>query len=159
MLVQSAMGPFTSWKQQNDIQNQSKKRISASGCWQMSFVLLSLGFCSNSSLNKFLGTWPQYLFQDSKLLAPVFCSVKLNNGPLCTVVGLFSLQDLIISQVINHVTCYRCDSSHWLKLQHSDQTGGNISTNKSILIDERDNSLNFCSARSGTQLHRIVQTK
>ena len=34
--------------------------------------------------------------------------------------GDFKLLDLIISRVINHVTCPKFDSSHWLKLQHSD---------------------------------------
>ena len=34
--------------------------------------------------------------------------------------GIFCLQDLIISRVMNHVTCYRFESSHWLKLQDSD---------------------------------------
>ena len=30
-------------------------------------------------------------------------------------IGLFRLYNLIISQVINHVTCYRFKCSHWLK--------------------------------------------
>ena len=29
----------------------------------------------------------------------------------------FHLQDLIISRVINHVTCYEFEYSHWLKYQ------------------------------------------
>ena len=33
--------------------------------------------------------------------------------------GLLRLLDLVISWVINHVTFYKFDSSHWLKSQHS----------------------------------------
>ena len=34
--------------------------------------------------------------------------------------GGYRLQDSSISQVISHVTPYEFNSSHWLKLQHSD---------------------------------------
>ena len=30
-------------------------------------------------------------------------------------IGLFRLYDLSISQVINHLTCYKFECSHWLK--------------------------------------------
>ena len=36
------------------------------------------------------------------------------------VLGGCHLEDLSISRVINHVTCYKFDFSNWLKLQHSD---------------------------------------
>ena len=34
--------------------------------------------------------------------------------------SLSSVRFKSISRIINHVTCYKFDSSHWLKLQHSD---------------------------------------
>ena len=34
--------------------------------------------------------------------------------------GDFRLEFLSISRVINHMTCYKFECSHWLKLQHSD---------------------------------------
>ena len=34
--------------------------------------------------------------------------------------GGFQLEFVSISQVINHMTCYKFECSHWLKLQHSD---------------------------------------
>ena len=33
--------------------------------------------------------------------------------------GGFQLKFVSISQVINHMTCYKFECSHWLKLQHS----------------------------------------
>ena len=40
----------------------------------------------------------------------------------CTTVyiGGFQLEFVSISRVINHMTCYKFECSHWLKLQHSD---------------------------------------
>ena len=34
--------------------------------------------------------------------------------------GGFQLEFVSISRVINHMTCYKFECSHWLKLQHSD---------------------------------------
>ena len=34
--------------------------------------------------------------------------------------SLSSVRFKSISRIINHVTCYEFDTSHWLKLQHSD---------------------------------------
>ena len=34
--------------------------------------------------------------------------------------GGFRLEFLSISRVINHMTCYKFECSHWLKLQHSE---------------------------------------
>ena len=34
--------------------------------------------------------------------------------------GGFQLEFVSIRRVINHMTCYKFESSHWLKLQHSD---------------------------------------
>ena len=36
------------------------------------------------------------------------------------VIGGFQLEFVSISRVINHMTCYKFDCSHWLKLQDSD---------------------------------------
>ena len=38
------------------------------------------------------------------------------------IIGGFQLEFVSISQVINHMTCYKFECSHWLKLQHSDWT-------------------------------------
>ena len=50
---------------------------------------------------------PSNIFEDSK-------DRKLGD------LGGFQLKDLSISQVINHVTCYKFNSSHGLKLQYPD---------------------------------------
>ena len=34
--------------------------------------------------------------------------------------GGFQLEFVSISRVIDHMTCYKFECSHWLKLQHSD---------------------------------------
>ena len=34
--------------------------------------------------------------------------------------GGFQLEFVSISRVINHMTCYKLECSHWLKLQYSD---------------------------------------
>ena len=34
--------------------------------------------------------------------------------------GGFQFEFVSISRVINHMTCYKFECSHWLKLQHSD---------------------------------------
>ena len=34
--------------------------------------------------------------------------------------GGFQLEFVSISRIINHMTCYKFEFSHWLKLQHSD---------------------------------------
>ena len=44
------------------------------------------------------------------------CSHVFMNGQQ----GGFQLEFVSIRRVINHITCYRFESSHWLKLQHSD---------------------------------------
>ena len=36
------------------------------------------------------------------------------------VIGSFQLEFVSISRIINHMTCYKYECSHWLKLQHSD---------------------------------------
>jgi hypothetical protein len=36
------------------------------------------------------------------------------------VTGGFQLEFVSISLFINHMTCYKFECSHWLKLQHSD---------------------------------------
>ena len=38
---------------------------------------------------------------------------------LAVIKGVFQLEDFIISSVKNHMTCYKFNSFHWLKLQHT----------------------------------------
>ena len=40
--------------------------------------------------------------------------------------GGFQLEFVSINRIINHMTCYKFECSHWLKLQHSIQTGEQI---------------------------------
>ena len=54
-------------------------------------------------------------------------------------IGLCRLEDLSISRVKNHVTCYKLDSSHWF--YYSIQTGENISSNESTQIYNRSHGL------------------
>ena len=46
------------------------------------------------------------------------CNCKIKG--LLPLLGGFQLEFVSISRVINHMTCYKFECSHWLKLQHSD---------------------------------------
>ena len=51
---------------------------------------------------------------------PLFFFPFPRRAPLPLPFGGFQLEFESISQVINHMTCYKFECSHWLKLQHSD---------------------------------------
>ena len=64
---------------------------------------------------------------------------------LTSLKGGFQLEFVSISRVINHMTCYKFECSHWLKLQHSDWRANlvkdffknKLSTNESTRIYNR----------------------
>ena len=80
---------------------------------------------------------------NSLIIQFVLWQIMLNVLTVFPHIGGYRLQDLSISQVISHVTPYKFNSSHWLKLQHSDWRANLVkdfflinkfSTNKSTLI-------------------------
>ena len=57
----------------------------------------------------------------------VMLEVHFNNEKLQSgVKGGFQLEFERISQVINYMTCYKFEWSHWLKLQHSDWRANHV---------------------------------
>ena len=52
-------------------------------------------------------------------LSPHLVTTTTKQKLRSTISGGFQLEFVSISQVINHMTCYKFDCSHWLKLQYS----------------------------------------